>query len=211
MKNKLILSFVVLLVAVSVLAVSAQDATTVDDAILESISDDNALSMDSNDDMIEDGQIDVLIGDDEVWVDNATYNHIVHVSGEFKAVDHQNSSSVKEYNSTTESTKVGECSTWADFDDNLINSYIESVLKILGDSDKPLKIITQVVSVISNDTADNRTYRTEYVNDNLDFFNPNDDFTVKHIIEGNYTNVVSYAIKVVTEYNFDEDTLNYLK
>ena len=58
MKNKLILSLVVLLVAVSVLAVSAQDTTTVDDAISESVSDDNVISVDENDnDVLEDNGI----------------------------------------------------------------------------------------------------------------------------------------------------------
>ena len=200
MKNKLILSFIVLLVAVSVLAVSAQDATTVDDVISERVSDDNALSIDGS----EDGQNDVG-GADEIWVDDATYNHIVHVSGEFKVIDHQNQSSVKEYNSTTESTKNGEYSNWTAFDDNLINEYIDSVLKILGYYDNPLKIITKEVSVVSNDTDDNRTYRTEYVTSNPNNFALDGDLTVEHIIEGNYTNVVYYAIKFVAEYNLDED------
>ena len=99
----------------------------------------------------------------------------------------------------------GEYSNWTAFDDNLINEYIDSVLKILGYYDNPLKIITKEVSVVSNDTDDNRTYRTEYVTSNPNNFALDGDLTVEHIIEGNYTNVVYYAIKFVAEYNLDED------
>ena len=66
MKNKLMLSLVVLLVAVSVLAVSAQDATTLNDTVSESVSEDNVISVDESDnDVLEYNSNDVLSVDDK--------------------------------------------------------------------------------------------------------------------------------------------------
>lgn len=232
MKKKMMLSLLlVLLIAVSLSAVSAEDSAAVDDAISEGISDEAVLSIDESDDaVLEDNDENVLSDAKEVWIFNTTTEHVVQVRGEFKAIDHQNPSSVKEFNSSSGDAVIVKglvnlteaYSNWTDFDNNFINSYVQKELNVFHWSgykyyigDKTLKIKSQDVSVISNDTADNRRYRTVYDNDavligDADYligaYGVDNDLTVQHIIEGNYSNVVVYSVKVVAEYNYEEQS-----
>ena len=227
MKKKMMLSLLlVLLIAVSLSAVSAEDSAAVDDAISEGISDEAVLSIDESDDgVLEDNDENVLSDAKEVWIYNSTYEHVIQVRGEFKAIDYQNPSSVKEFNSSGgDAVKTrGEInwtetySNWTDFDNNFINSYIQKELNVFNDNgskyyigDKSLKIKSQDVSVISNDTVDNRRYKTEMSNDavligDADYligaYGVDPDYTIKHIILGNYSNVVVYSVKVFAAYN----------
>ena len=194
MKYKLMLSLVVLMVAFSVLAVSAQDVATDDSVVSQSVSDDNAVY-----------QATENSGKD-VWIDQTVDNSMVYINGELTIVDSSGSTLlvVPLSNSTSSkfSTVVSDAkSLETQTVDNAID-YAKKVLNI-----KSVKII-RGVSTNTTKVYDNRKYETIEEGDaqligDADYLNGayglNDPNTVTHLATGDYGRILNLTLSYVAE------------
>ncbi len=200
MKNKLILSLVVLMVAVSVLAVSAQDVSTVDSVVSESVSDD-ALSIDNGDDAVYQDD-----GTKEVWIDQTEDKSMVYIDGELEIINSSGSRLlvVPLSNSThTSFTKV--FSVAKAFENQTVNNAIDYAKEKLNI--KGVKIVRGVATNTS-EVYDYRKYDTRYENDGViigdaDYLNGgygiDPSFTITHLATGSYGRIMNLTLSYVAE------------
>lgn len=208
MKNKLILSLVVLMVAVSVLAVSAQDVATVDDTISKSASDDDALSVDNSDDAVyRDGEDSGNAKD--VWIDNTVDNSMVYINGELRVIDSSNSTILLlPLSNSTCATFSTANSIAKDFEIQTVNNAINYVKKLLNAKD--VKIFAGASSNVTK-VYDHRKYET--VEDNDAQLIGDADYLIgayglsttrTHIASGDYGKIVNITLDVIVKATFDE-------
>lgn len=208
MKNKLILSLVVLMVAVSVLAVSAQDVATVDDTISKSASDDDALSVDNSDDAVyRDGEDSGNAKD--VWIDNTVDNSMVYINGELRVIDSSNSTILLlPLSNSTCATFSTANSIAKDFEIQTVNNAINYVKKLLNAKD--VKIFAGASSNVTK-VYDHRKYET--VEDNDAQLIGDADYLIgayglsttrTHIASGDYGKIVNITLDYIVKATFDE-------
>ena len=208
MKNKLILSLVVLMVVVSVLAVSAQDVATVDDTISKSASDDDALSVDNSDDAVyRDGEDSGNAKD--VWIDNTVDNSMVYINGELRVIDSSNSTILLlPLSNSTCATFSTVNSIAKDFEIQTVNNAINYVKKLLNAKD--VKIFSGASSNVTK-VYDHRKYET--VEDNDAQLIGDADYLIgayglsttrTHIASGDYGKIVNITLDFIVKATFDE-------
>lgn len=210
MKSKLMMSLVVLLVAVSVLAVSAQDTTTVDDAISESVSDDNALSIDDSDNAIYregDGSGNVK----EVWIDNTVDASRIDLEIAIMYYDASDPDAPVNLATFTNSTSA-QYSTIDSSD--ICNQTLNYRLAYIGEGLKNIRVVSIEKHESIGEVYDHRTYRTVEAGDAqligdedyLKYLNGDYDLgsTITHIAEGEYAKVLHTFLFVTAEYNYNE-------
>ena len=198
MKNKLILSLVVLMVAVSVLAVSAQDVATIDNVVSKSVSDDNAVYQDGENS-----------GNKEVWIDQTVDNSMVYINGDLTIVDSSGSTLlvVPLSNSTSSkfSTVVSDAKS---LETQTVDNAVDYAKKLLN-----FKSIKFVRGTSTNTTKvyDHRKYETLYDNDaqligDADYLEGayGISTTVTHLALGDYARIMNLTINYVAEADFDE-------
>ena len=204
MKNKLILSLVVLMVAASVLAVSAQDVATVDDAISDSVSDDEALSIDSGDDSVYQDD-----GVKEVWIDQTVDESMAYINGDLTVYDRLTHSKLVLNLSNSSSSKFSTVNS------DTRNLEIQTVYNALDHAKELLnaKNIKWISWASKNVTKvfDYRKYETVEEGDaqligDSDYLNGayGVDYTVTHIASGAYGRIVNLTAYVIAEANYDQ-------
>lgn len=208
MKNKLILALVVLMVAVSVLAVSAQDTTTVDDVVSESVSDDEALSIDNSDDSVyQDGEGSGNVKD--VWIDETEDKSMVYINGEVRVIDSSNALLlVLPLSNSTRATFSTVDSIAKDLEIQTIDNAINYVKKSLNAKD--VKIFSGASSNITK-VYDHRKYDTIEDNDaqligDSDYLNGayGVDYTRTHVATGDYGRIVNLTLDYILKVTVDE-------
>ena len=217
MKNKLILALVVLMVAVSVLAVSAQDVSTVDnavsesvsdDVVSESVSDDDALSIDNSDDSVyQDGEGSGDVKD--VWIDQTVDNSMVYINGELRVIDSSNALLlVLPLSNSTRATFSTVDSIAKDLEIQTIDNAIEYVKKLLNAKD--VKIFSGASSNITK-VYDHRKYETIEDNDaqligDADYLNGAYGLssTRTHVASGDYGRIVNITLDYILKATVDE-------
>lgn len=212
MKSKLMMSLVVLLVAVSVLAVSAQDTTTVDDAISESVSDDNALSIDDSDNAIyREGDRSGNVK--EVWIDNTVDASRIDLEIAIMYYDASDPDAPVTLATFTNSTSAQYSTIDSSDICNQTLNYRLAYIKN-GEGLKNIRVVSIEKHESIGEVYDHRTYRTVEAGDAqligdedyLKYLNGDYDLgsTITHIAEGEYAKVLHTFLDVTAEYNYNE-------
>ena len=208
MKNKLMLSLAVLMVAVSVLAVSAQDVATDDGVVSQSVSDDVLSQSVSDDDAVY--QAGENSGNKEVWIDQSVDNSMVYINGELRIIDSSGSTLLVLPLSNSTSSKFSTVDSDArNLETQTVDNAINYAKKLLNL--KSIKIV-QGTSTNTTKVYDHRKYETQYDNDaaligDADYLEGayGISTTVTHLVLGDYARIMNLTLKYVAEAVENED------